>query len=424
MTDADEDGISVDVGGPNSGFGGAVPTIVASFGLLPVIDYYPGLADDHHHRVDGSFHVHDVAITSSPAHEDGYRVGEDIDVTLTFSTEAYASGDSVIAIRVGDVGPGYRRAGYVSGSGTTRLTYRYRVQLTDFDADGISIPSSGFARELPTTSPELGSIPASRDYTGVGEDAGHKVDGSFRVTGVAIASSPANGDTYRIGEDIEVTLTFSTEAHTSGSVVAIRVGEDTDDANYRPAEYASGSGTTRLTYRYRVRLTDFDVGRHQRRRGRPALRLRRAGAHHQPRVGLGPGLPEVLRRTRGRRPQGRRFRDRRVRRTRLRGLRGWDHGDRHRDAAQRSAPRGDHPDHRDAGRGGDACRLLRVAGQPGLRIRRDEAQRHGDRDRRPRCRRRRERQARLRDTCLPGYAPASRLRPLWSSTTTMDSTRS
>ena len=259
LADADEDGISVDVGGPNSGFGGTVPTIVASFGLLPVIDYYPGLADDHHHRVDGSFHVHDVAITSSPAHEDGYRVGEDIDVTLTFSTEAYASGDSVIAIRVGDVGPGYRRAGYVSGSGTTRLTYRYRVQLTDFDADGISIPSSGFARELPTTSPELGSIPASRDYTGVGEDAGHKVDGSFRVTGVAIASSPANGDTYRVGEDIEVTLTFSTEAHTSGSVVAIRVGEGADDANYRPAEYASGSGTTRLTYRYRVRLTDFDA---------------------------------------------------------------------------------------------------------------------------------------------------------------------
>ena len=126
LADADTDGISVDVGGPNSGFGGTVPTIVASFGLLPVIDHYPGLADDHHHRVDGSFHVHDVAITSSPEHEDGYRVGENIDVTLTFSTEAYATDASVIAIQVGDVGPSYRRGVYVSGSGTTRLTYRYR----------------------------------------------------------------------------------------------------------------------------------------------------------------------------------------------------------------------------------------------------------------------------------------------------------
>ena len=209
--------------------------------------------------MDGSFHVHDVAITSIPAHEDGYRVGEDIDVTLTFSTEAYATGDSVIAIRVGDDGPSYRRAGYVSGSGTNGLTYRYRVQLTDFDADGISIPSSGFVRELPTTSPALGSIPVSRDYSGVDEDAGHTVDGSFRVTGVAITSSPAQGDSYRAGEHIEVTLTFSTEAYTSGSVVAIRVGEGADDANYRPAEYASGSGTNRLIYRYRVQLTDFDA---------------------------------------------------------------------------------------------------------------------------------------------------------------------
>ena len=90
--------------------------------------------------MDGSFHVHDVAVTSTPAHEDGYRVGENIDVTLTFTTEAYASADSVIAMQVGDVGPSYRRAAYVSGSGTTRLTYRYEVQLTDLDADGIGIP--------------------------------------------------------------------------------------------------------------------------------------------------------------------------------------------------------------------------------------------------------------------------------------------
>ena len=259
LADADTDGISVDVGGPNSGFGGAVPTIVASFGLLPVIDYYPGLADNHHHKVDGSFHVTDAAITSNPAHEDGYRVGEDIDVTLTFSTEAYATGDSVVAIRVGDDGTSYRRAEYVSGSGTTRLTYRYQVQLTDYDADGISIPSSGLVRELPTTSPALGSIPVSRDYTGLDEDAGHKVDGSFRVTGVAITSSPAHGDTYRAGEDIEVTLTFSTEAYTSGSVVAIRVGDTDDGSNYRPARYVSGSGTDELTYRYRVQLTDLDA---------------------------------------------------------------------------------------------------------------------------------------------------------------------
>ena len=262
LGDADADGISVDAGGANSGFGGPVPTIVASFGLLPVHDYYPGLADDSRHRVSGEFHVHDVAITSSPAHEDGYRVGEEIEVSVKFSIEAYATEASVLAIRVGDSAPGnYRPARYVSGSGTDRLTYRYQVQLSDYDADGVSVdaggPPSGFGGTLPTTSPELGSVPVSRDFARVPDDPGHKVDGSFRVTGVAITSKPERGDTYRAGEEIEVTMNFSADAHTSDSVVAIRVGDSAPD-NYRPARYVSGSGTDKLIYRYRVVSTDYD----------------------------------------------------------------------------------------------------------------------------------------------------------------------
>ena len=262
LGDADTDGISVDAGGPNSGFGGTVPTIVASFGLLPVHDYYPGLADDSRHQVSGEFHVHDVAITSSPEHEDGYRVGEDIDVTVKFSIEAYATEASVLAIRVGDSAPeNYRPAQYVSGSGTDRLTYRYRAQLDDYDANGISVdaggPPSGFGGTLPTTSPELGSVPVSRHFSRVPDDAGHKVDGSFRVTGVAITSKPDRGDTYRTGEEIEVTMNFSADAYTSDSVVAIRVGDSAPD-NYRPARYVSGSGTDKLIYRYRVQSTDSD----------------------------------------------------------------------------------------------------------------------------------------------------------------------
>ena len=263
LGDADTDGISVDAGGPNSGFGGTVPTIVASFGLLPVHDYYPGVADNSRHQVAGEFHVHDVELTSTPAHEDGYRVGEDIDVTVKFSIEAYATGASVLAIRVGDPAPeNYRPAQYVSGSGTDRLTYRYRVQLDDYDADGISVdaggPPSGFGGTLPTTSPELGSVPVSRNFSRVPDDAGHTVDGSFRVTGVAITSKPERGDTYRTGEEIEVTMNFSADAYTSGSVVAIRVGDSAPD-NYRPARYVSGSGTDKLIYRYRVQSTDHDT---------------------------------------------------------------------------------------------------------------------------------------------------------------------
>ena len=198
--DVDTSGISVDAGGSDTGYSGWVPTSVHSFGVLPVDRYFPGLADDSRHKVDGSFHVTGVEITSSPVHPDGYRFDEDIEVTLTFSANAYApSAGSSVAIRVGDVPSvsNYRAAHYVSGSGTTRLSYRYRVQHDDYDADGISVdaggPHSGFGGPLPVTSPELGSLPASRDYPGVAGDADHKVDfamtAAFDATALTISES-------------------------------------------------------------------------------------------------------------------------------------------------------------------------------------------------------------------------------------------
>ena len=54
IDDADANGISVDGGSLDSGFVGWVPTIIASSGLLPVERYFPGVADDPIHKVDGS----------------------------------------------------------------------------------------------------------------------------------------------------------------------------------------------------------------------------------------------------------------------------------------------------------------------------------------------------------------------------------
>ncbi len=52
--DVDTNGISVDEGGLDTGFVGSVPTIIVSSGLLPVERYFPGVADDPIHKVDGS----------------------------------------------------------------------------------------------------------------------------------------------------------------------------------------------------------------------------------------------------------------------------------------------------------------------------------------------------------------------------------
>ena len=245
--DADTNGISVDAGGPDAGFGGTVPTIVATLRLLPVDRYFPGVVNHGDHKVDGSLHVTNVEIISTPTHGDGYRLGEDIDVTFTFSAEAYvASGNSVIAIRVGDASDdsNYRAAGYVSGSGTNRLVYRYQVQLADFDTTGISVdaggPHSGFGGPLPTTRPDLGSIPTSRDYPGVAEDASHKVDRSV--------SASFDADAFTVSED------------GAAATVTVALDADPERAITIPIAAGLGNGATADDYSLSADSLDFALG--------------------------------------------------------------------------------------------------------------------------------------------------------------------
>ena len=57
-------------------------------------------------------------------------------------------------------------------------------------ADGASASHRAASFASCPPQPRAGLDTASRDYTGLDDDAGHKVDGSFRVAGVAITSKP------------------------------------------------------------------------------------------------------------------------------------------------------------------------------------------------------------------------------------------
>ena len=64
--DFDATGISVDA----SGLGGTLPTVVSTFGTVSVIRYYPGLADDPDHKVDGSLQVGTDTATGTIENDD------------------------------------------------------------------------------------------------------------------------------------------------------------------------------------------------------------------------------------------------------------------------------------------------------------------------------------------------------------------
>ena len=253
LGDRDGDGIAVNAGGADSGYVGSVPTLVWSFGQVPVERHYPGLPDQGGHRVDGSFRVTGLDITSTPAHPDGYRLGEDIEVTLTFSTDAHAKEASSIAIRVGEAAAGanYRAARYVSGSGTRRLVYRYRVQEDDRDADGIGVdvggPDSGFAGPLPTTAPELGSIPVRRAYSGIPDDPAHKVEPALAAAFAATSLTASEG-----GAAASVTITLDRAPPRAVTVpVVVALGDGATAADYAlsapDAAFAPGETEKSLT---------------------------------------------------------------------------------------------------------------------------------------------------------------------------------
>ncbi len=93
LNDADANGISVDEGGPDTGFVGRVPTLVASLGLWPVDRYYPGVADDPGHKVDGAVNCtvledgsfHCIAGRAAALAVADARTTEAADATLEFA---------------------------------------------------------------------------------------------------------------------------------------------------------------------------------------------------------------------------------------------------------------------------------------------------------------------------------------------------
>ena len=98
--------------------------------------------------------VSSVAFTSDPGADNTYRRGDVIDVTVTFSGEVAVTGTPQIDLTVGST---LRTANYVSGSGTTQLVFRYRVQSTDEDTNGATIEANGLKRNRSSISDDQDS---------------------------------------------------------------------------------------------------------------------------------------------------------------------------------------------------------------------------------------------------------------------------
>ena len=214
------------------------------------------------HKVDGSVEgspaVAGARVASSPSSGGSYGLGEEIRVAVRFDRAVAVTGTPELAL---GIGAATRQASYASGSGTAELEFAYVVQATDADRDGLSVGAGALTLNGGTVVVAGGSAAAtlSLGSHAIANARGHGVAGTREaapvVTGARLASSPASGSTYGLSERIAVALTFSRPVDVTGTPrLAVGIGSRT-----RQASYASGSGTTELTFGYVVASGDADA---------------------------------------------------------------------------------------------------------------------------------------------------------------------
>ena len=217
--------------------------------------------------------VSQVAILSTPADGEAYAPGETIRMSLTFTEAVAVSGAPRLAIKMAPA-YGERWADYVGGSGTTTLEFAYTVVEPDRSTHGVAVLqdrldlNGGTIRSVATPQRD-----AHLWHPGLDHDPDHMVDwrrsapGVPWVVGVAITSDPGDDDTYALGDIIQVKATFSEAMNVdaTGGTPRLKIRLDfkahyLDPHPYfvedRWADYASGSGSTNLTFTYTVSELD------------------------------------------------------------------------------------------------------------------------------------------------------------------------
>ena len=215
--------------------------------------------------IDDDPNITEVAVTSSAGRDNTYGLGETIEISATFSTAVDVNGTPSLGFWVGGT---WKAANYLRGSGSNTLVFGYTVKPEDMDDNGISMDGGyqdrngtwhNFVNHTAVTAVGTDTV-AYRVYRGLDSQSGHKVNGGLLPvgTGMEITSEPADGDTYRYGETIDIALTLSAAVDVEGAKnLNARVAGA--GGTYRGPVYKSGSGTNTLVFGYTVQTRDLDT---------------------------------------------------------------------------------------------------------------------------------------------------------------------
>ena len=202
--------------------------------------------------------ISSTSITSSPAVGTTYERGETIEVTVGFANGTVSYGSVSPPSLELTIGSTARAANPITprNTPTTSLVFRYTVVTADVDANGISIATGALTGIVRGSG---GSQISSLALTAIANASGHKVAGGTFTTAAITNFFPTRGGVslgrvHKLGEQIEFTMIFTRKVTVTGTPqVALGI-----DSGTRQANYASGSGTTTLLFRYTVVAGDSD----------------------------------------------------------------------------------------------------------------------------------------------------------------------
>ena len=208
-TDRDEDGISIAANALTLNGG----TIKAADGTTDADLTHVAVAAARRNKVNGSLASPPVVNSiffDSPTRGDTYELGETIELVVEFHRAVTVTGSPQVALTIGTQ---TRHAAYSRSSGGDRMVHvSYAVQEGDRDEDGFSIAANALALNGGTIKAADGTTDADLTHWALAAEGGRKVNGSLvsppAVKRLSFSSSPARGDTYELGETVEVAVEF------------------------------------------------------------------------------------------------------------------------------------------------------------------------------------------------------------------------
>jgi hypothetical protein len=199
-----------------------------------------------------------VVSVSSSAVDGIYGPASVIGISVVFDKEVVVTGTAVITMN-SNAGA---TASYSSGSGTNTLVFNYTVAVGENAAD-LDVSSGSALRTTGTIKGPSGvnavlTLPTGTDTTSLQTNKNIVVNSSSPYV-TSVSSSTANGR-YHAGQTIGVTVAFSASVDVTGIPQLTLETGATDGV----ADYASGSGTSTLTFNYIVGAgedsADLDYG--------------------------------------------------------------------------------------------------------------------------------------------------------------------